>query len=153
MTGTVGSVARPADWLTGDVIGVPTEGTLGNAAFGRAREGQSVMLQLINCPDRFVTHEPDRVLVAQVIRTFDRVEGMPFPVVFFIAPQCCANATLGGAGVRAGRVELAQYSDIGGLGSVQGCHQACTARPHHHDIELMFFHRVAPLIAVLFLIS
>ena len=143
--GAVGGMAGTADRLAGDVVGVPAEGTLRDLAFRGAVEGQPHVLQLVDRLDRLVAHELDRVLVAQVVGALDGVIGVPFGVVFFLAAERRADAALGGAGVRAGGVELADDGGLGRLGGIQPCHQTCAAGTHHDDFKLMCFHWAAPM--------
>jgi hypothetical protein len=48
-------------------------------------------------------------LVAEIVRAFDGIEGVPLPGVFLDVRKSGAHSTLGGAGVRTSRVELGQY--------------------------------------------
>ena len=93
--GSVGGVAGAADRLAGDVVGMPAKGALGNPTVRRSRERQPHVLQVIYGLHGFIAHKFNRVLVAQVIRSFDSVESVPFGVVFFVITQRGADAALG----------------------------------------------------------
>ena len=57
--------------------------------------------------NRFVAHELNCVLVAEIIRTFDCVIHVPFGFVFFVIAQCRADATLRRARMRTRGIQLA----------------------------------------------
>jgi len=144
VTSAVGGVTGAPHWFAGDVVGVSAKRTLGNFAVRCTVEGQAHVFQFIDGRDGLVAHELDGILVAEVIGAFDRIVGVPFRVVFFQVAQGCANAALGGAGVRAGGVEFADYGGLGGLGGVQAGHQACAACAYHDHFKLMSFHYATP---------
>ena len=75
------------------------------------------------------------VLVDQVVAALDRVVHVPFPVVLFQVAQRRADATLGGAGVRPGRVELGQDGRADArAGELQRGPQAGPAGPHDEGL-------------------
>jgi hypothetical protein len=74
----VGGVCRAADGFARFVVGMPAKRTLGNFAFGRAVEGQTHVFEFEHGVDGFIGHELDRVLVAEIIGTFDGIVHVPF---------------------------------------------------------------------------
>jgi hypothetical protein len=102
----VGRVAGAADRALPEVVRVAAEGALGDLAVGRAREREPHVLELDDDVDRLLAHHLDGVLVAQVVRALDGVEGVPLRVVLLEVAERRADPALGRAGVRAGRVEL-----------------------------------------------
>jgi hypothetical protein len=85
VTGAVGGMAGAPDRFAGHVIGMPAKRALGDLAIRRAVKGQAHVFQFVDGRHGLVAHELDRILVAQVIRAFDRVVGVPFGMVFFLA--------------------------------------------------------------------
>ena len=82
------------------------------------------MLELDDRLHRFAAHHFGGILVNEVIAALDRVVHVPLPMVFLHVAESGADATLGGAGVGAGGVELAQHGDVAQPGALQGGHQA-----------------------------
>ena len=107
--GAVRGVAGTAHGGLAVVAGVPAEAALVDPALGGAVERQAHLLQVDDRVDGLLAHDLGGVLVDQVVAALDRVEGVPLPVVLLDVGQCGAHAALGGAGVRAGRVELGQH--------------------------------------------
>ena len=106
MAGAVGGVAGAPHRLAGVVVGVAAEEALGDAAVGGAVEGQPHVLELVDRRHGLAAQELDGVLVAEVVAALDRVVGVPFGAVGLFVAERGADAALGGAGVRADRVEL-----------------------------------------------
>ena len=147
VTGAVGRMAGPPDRFAGHVIGMPAKRALGDLAIRRPVEGQAHVFQFVDGRHGLIAHELDRILVAQVIRAFDGIVGVPFGMVFFLAAERCADATLGGAGVRTGGVELGDNGGFGAPGGVQAGHEPRPACPHHQYFELMRYHAAAPSVS------
>ncbi len=118
---------------------------LGDLTLRCAVEGQSHVFQLVDRVHRLLAHEFDRVLVAQIIASFDRVEGVPLGTIFFLAAQRRAHAALRGAGVRTHGIEFTQHGSLGASGCIQGSHQSRPAGADDHDFVLMLHQSPSPL--------
>ncbi len=81
------------------------------------------MFQLIDGFHRFAAKNLHRILIRQVITPLDGIEHVPFPAVFFEVTQRRADASLGGARVRADGIELADHGHTAVPGEIQGGHQ------------------------------
>ena len=121
------------------------EAALGDLAVRRAVEGQAHVLQVVDRLDGLAAHDLDGVLVGQVVAALDGVEHVPLPVVLLEVAERRADAALGGAGVRAGRVELAEDGDVGLAGHLHGGHQARAAGPDDHGVKLVVHPRLLQL--------
>ena len=86
---------------------------------------------------RFLAHELDRILVAQIIRAFDRVVRVPFGFVFFVVAQRGADAALRRARVRTRGIQFADDSSLCRPGCVQPGHESRAARADNDHIKLM----------------
>src|SRR5690606_11904274 len=82
----------------------------------------------------------DRVLVGQVVRPLDGVEDVPLPVIFFMVAERSADAALGRARVRAGRVELADDRGVDTARGVECSHQPGAAPADDDSIILVCLH-------------
>ena len=72
-----------------------------------SREGHAHVFQLENRLGAFAAHVFDGVLVADIVRTLDRVVHVPTPIVVgIVAADRAGNAALGGHGMRARRKYL-----------------------------------------------
>src|SRR6266496_2236559 len=89
------------------------EGPLGYPAILGTREDRAPVLELVDVVRRLVAEHLDRVLVAQVVRALDRVEGVLLGIVLRGVAERSVDATLGRAGVAADRVDLGEESDVG----------------------------------------
>jgi len=78
---------------------VTTESSLINLPVWCAIEWEPHPLQLNHRRDRFASEYFSRVLIGQVVATFDGVEHVPLPVVFFHIAKRSADSTLGCARV------------------------------------------------------
>ena len=87
---------------------MPAERPLRDLAFRRAAEGQAPVLQVVNGFDGLAAEDLRRVLVNEVVAALDRIEHVPFPVVFLQVAQRRSDAALGRPRVRPRRVQLAQ---------------------------------------------
>ncbi len=140
MPGAVRCVAGAAYGRLAVVAGVTTETALVNAALGRAVERQAHLFQVQHSVDGFLGHHLGGVLVHQVVPALDRVEGMPFPVVFFDIGQRCTHSALRGPGVRAGGVKLRQYSRPCALTGFDGRAHTGTTGADNNDVVLVNLH-------------
>ena len=73
---------------------------------GGAREDRAPVLELVDVVGRLVAEDLDRVLVAEVVRPLDRVEGVLLRVVLGRVPERGVDASLGRAGVASDGMDL-----------------------------------------------
>src|SRR5690606_1081540 len=98
---------------------------------------QAEVFQLIDNLGRFATHELDRILVTQIIRTLDGIEHMPIPVVLGHIPQRSTDPALCGYRMRTRWKYLGQDRHIqSGLRQLQCGAHAGTAGANNHRIEM-----------------
>ena len=135
--GAVGGVTGALDGLFGLVVGVAAKPALADLAVGRAVKGQAHVLKVDDGVDGVAAHDVDRVLIAQEVAALDRVIGVPLPLVGFHVAERGRNAALGGAGVRARRIELGDHGGLYALAGVQGGHEAGSAGAHDERVKLM----------------
>ena len=134
MAGAVGRVARAPHRAFAVVAGVTAEAALVDAALGRAVERHAEVLELDDGVDRLAAHDLGRRLVDEVVAALDGVEGVPLPRVLFDVGQCRAHPALGGARVRAGRVELGEHCDAALAGRFDGGPQAGAPGADHDRV-------------------
>ena len=132
--GAVRGVAGAPHGRFAEFLGVPAEGPLGDFPVGRAAEGQAPVFEIVNGLDRFPAEDLHGILVSQVIAALDRVEHVPFPMVFFHVAEGGANAALRRSRVRARGIELAQHRHVALPGQLQRGHQARATRSHYHCV-------------------
>ncbi len=144
MAGAVGGVARAAHRPLAEVARVAAEAALVDLAVVGAVEGQAPVLQIVDRVDGLARQHLGGILVRQVVATFDGVEHMPLPVVFFLVAQRRRHAALRRAGVRARGIELADDGDAGVVRELHRGHQARAARADDHDIKLVVIHGKTP---------
>ncbi len=101
VAGAVRREAGPPDRRLAVVAGVPAELALVDLAVGRAVERQAHVLEFDDRLDGFAREHFCRVLVDEIVATFDRVEHVPLPVILFEVAESGADTALGGAGVGA----------------------------------------------------
>ena len=105
------------------------------AGFG-ARERHAPMVEFVDRVGRVAAEILDRILVAEPVRSLDRVIHVPAPVVGPHVPERGRNAALRRDGVRAGREHL---GDAGGpqarVGAADAGAQARAARPDDDHVE------------------
>ncbi len=106
--------------VTGDVRRVGrarlagrAEGALRDPAVLGAREDRSPVLELVDVVGRLVAEDLDRVLVAEVVRAFDGVEGVLFGIVLRRVAERRVDAALGGSRVAPDGMDLRDQRDIG----------------------------------------
>ncbi len=127
----VGRVAGAADRPLAEVPRVAAEAALVDPTVGGPVEGQAHVLQLDDPLDGLLGQDLRRVLVGQVVAALDRVVHVPLPVVLLLVAQGRAHATLGGAGMGAGGIELAEDGRAhAGPRQFQGRPQARPAGAH-----------------------
>jgi len=134
---TICCMTRAAHRLLGDVVRMTTKRTLGNATIRSSIERQSHVFQIVDHRNRFVAHNLDRILIREIIRSFDGVEDVPLRVILFDVAQSRADAALSGAGVRASWVELADHSGLCIARGVEGSHQPGAACTHNDYVKAM----------------
>src|SRR5689334_10564990 len=137
MPRAVGGVAGAAYRAFAEVAAVAAEAPLIDLAVGRSVEWQSPMLQVIDRFDGFACEDLTSILVNQVIATFDGVEHVPLPVVFFQVAQRGGHSALCRACMRARGVELADDRYAGPLRQLHRRHQTRATRADDHNIKLM----------------
>ena len=76
-------------------------------------------------------------MVDEVVPTFDRVKGVPFPTVLFNVCQSSRHTALSGSGVRAGGVELGNHGRLGVRASLDGCPHSGTSGADDDNVELV----------------
>ena len=101
-----------------------------------AVEGHPHVLHVDQGLARRLAHDLDGVLVPQEVAALHRVVGVVFPLVAPVG-EGGVDASLGGAGVAAHRVDLADYRRVGSVG-VGGNGGAHSGQPgaDHQDIVL-----------------
>jgi len=113
------------------------EGTLRDAAVRQTAEDATAMLEPNDLFWRIGGHRLDRVLVAQVVRTFDAVERMVFRGVVFTVAECGIDAALRGARMAAHRVHFRNDCYVGAaLGGFNGGAHSGEAAADDHNIVL-----------------
>ena len=102
-----------------------------------AREDRPPLLELVDVERRLAREDLDRVLVAEVVRALDGVEGMDLGAVLAGVPEGRVDPALGRAGVAAGRVELRDDRDVRArvVRLDRGAHPRAT-RPDHEYVVL-----------------
>ena len=108
--------------VAGDVGGVRgarrargAERALRDLALRRAREDRAPALELVDVGGRLVAEDLDRVLVAEVVRSLDRVERVLLGAVLGRVPERRVDPAFGRAGVAADRVDLGEKRDVRAL--------------------------------------
>ena len=102
------------------------------------------MLELEHGVDRLAGQDLGGVLVDEVVATLDGVEHVPLPVVFFDVAEGGADAALGGAGVGARWIELADDGDVGLAGHLDGRHQPGAAGADDDRVVAVVCHGAPP---------
>ena len=92
-----------------------------------------------------MAHELDGILVAEIIRTFDRIVGVPFGIVSFDVAKRGGHAALRRARVRACGIQLADDRRLGAARGVQTRHQSRAARADNDHVKLMNICMNAPI--------
>jgi hypothetical protein len=121
----------------GDVVGAgrggPAEGPRSELALLVAVEGHSEVLEVEQLLRRRFAHDLDGVLVRQVVRALDGVEGVRLPAVVLLKRG--VDATLRGIGVGADGVDLADDPDRDALfGRGERGPLSRETRPDHQDV-------------------
>ena len=116
MAGEVGDEEGAGALLAAEAAGA-------EASFLVAVEGDAHVLHGDDFASGHAAHDLDGVLVAEVVAAFDRLEGVLFPVVAAVG-EGGVDAALGGAGVAADGIELANEGGVGavGIGGEGGAH-------------------------------
>ena len=140
VAGAVGGVAGALDRAFAEIPGVSAEAALIDLAVRRAIERQSHVLEFEHRVDRFASQHFRRVLIDQIVATFDGVEHVPFPVVFFGVAEGGADAALRCAGMRSRGIELADDRNVGFAGHLDRRHQAGAAGADDDRVEAVICH-------------
>ena len=88
------------------------ERPLSELAVVAPREDGTPVLELVDVAGRLAREDLDRVLVADVVGSLDRVEGVRLDGVLGGVPECRVDPALGRARVAARRMELRDHSDV-----------------------------------------
>ncbi len=137
VTGAVGGGAGALHRAFAEVAGHAAEGALIDLALVGAAEGHAPVFQLINGLRRVADQVFDGVLVAQPVRPLDGVVHVPLPGVLAHVAERGGDAALGRHGVRAGREDLGDASDLQALlGGAEGGAQA--GAPGADDDDVVF---------------
>ncbi len=94
MTGAVRGVAGASNGFAGYVIGVTAEVALQDATFGCAVKRQAHVFEFKHGINRFIAHELDGILIAEIIRAFYRIIRVPFGMIFFGVAERRADSAL-----------------------------------------------------------
>ena len=86
---------------------------------------------------RLAAHHLHGILITEVVAAFDRVVGVPLPMILLHVAQGRANPALRRARMRTRRVELAQYRRVRDPRELQRRPQSGAASTYDHRIELM----------------
>ena len=89
------------------------EAALVDEPLRRAVERKAEVLEIDDRLDRVVAHHARRVLVDEIVAALHGVEPVPLPVVLLRVAEGGAHPALGGAGVGARGIELADDADAG----------------------------------------
>ena len=81
------------------IAGVATKTTLVDLAIWSPVEGKTHVFQVNHSVNSFFCQNLCCVLVYEVVATFNGVEGVPFPAVFFHVGQSCSHTALRCTGV------------------------------------------------------
>ena len=119
---------------------VSSKRPLGDFAFRRSTEGKTPVLKLKDRVDRFPRHDFDRILISEIITSFDCVEHVPFPAVRLHVSQCSTDAALRRAGVSPGGIEFAHNGNARACGCVKRPHQTGTACTNYDRIKSVIRH-------------
>ena len=106
VAGSIDGVARPPDRPFAEVAGVAAEAALVDPPIRGSVERQAHVLEFDHGLDRLARQDLGRVLVNQVVAALDRVEHVPFPVVFLLIAESRADAALRGSRVGSRGIEL-----------------------------------------------
>jgi hypothetical protein len=137
VTGAVCGMRRTADGFARYVVGVAAERSLRDFAIGGAVKRQAHVFQFKDGFGRFLAHKLDGILIAHIVRAFDRVVGVPFHAVFFEIAQRCTDAALRRACVRARRIKFADDRRLCSARCVQTCHETRASRSDDNHVKLM----------------
>ncbi|BAK10574.1 conserved hypothetical protein conserved hypothetical protein [Pantoea ananatis AJ13355] len=140
VAGTVGRCGSTRRLLTAEVFRLTTKRTLINAAVIKTGEGQAHVLQFQNRFRTDVTHVFDRVLVTDVVGTFDGVIHMPFPVIVMGVTQRNGDSALRGDRMGTGREDFGQQgTGLARLGDLQRRAHTRAACADHHGIKFSYW--------------
>ncbi len=128
-------LARDVGHVVGAGGGGAAEGARAELALFVAVERDAEVLEVEDLLRRLAAHDLDRVLVAEVVRALDGVEGVRLPGVLGV--QRRVDPALGRVRVRADGVDLGHDPDRGTLfGSGQRCALSRESGSYYEDIVL-----------------
>ena len=142
-----GAVGRGASALRRRAFAVArghaAERTLVDFAFLGARERHTVVFEFDHRSRRFLAHVLDRVLVAEPVRTLDRVVEVIAPVVLAHVAERSGNAALRRHRMRARRKHLGQADRLQALrGEAESGAQSRAARADDDDVVFVLLNLV-----------
>ena len=143
MASAVGGSTGALGDAPAEIGGHTTESALVDLAFGRAREGHAVMLQLVDRGRRLTAHILYGVLVTEPVRALHRVVHVPAPVVVAHIAERRRDTALGRHGVAARGENFRQAGRLEAfLGHAEGSTQAGATGAHDDDIVSMIDDRI-----------
>jgi hypothetical protein len=144
VAGAVSGVAGALDRTFAKIARVSSEPALIHATIGKPVEGQAHVLELEHCFDGLTRENLSRILIDEVVTTFDGIEHVPLPVVFFDVAQRRGDAALSSSGVRTWRIEFADDGNIGLAGHLNRGHQSRATRADDDRVKSMVRHVHSP---------
>ena len=143
VAGAGSSITSAAHRALAIIASVTAEGSLGDFAILGPTERHAKMLKFINRLRCVKSENLLRVLVAEVIATFDGVVPVPDWMVLFFVAERGADPALGGTGVAAGWEELRDHRYIGSGRSPIGGVQAGGTGTNDHNIMAQIHGRLS----------
>ena len=144
MAGAIGGSAGALRGAFAEMRRHAAKRALVDLAFLGARERHAVMFELDDRGNRFAAHVFDRVLIAEPVRTLDRVVKVETPVVLAHVAERGRNAALRGDRVRARRKHFREARRLQTRrGETEGRAQTRAAGTDHDDVDLVFLDLVA----------
>ncbi len=105
----------------------------------RAREDRPPVLELVDVAGSLVAEDLDRVLVAEVVRALDGVEGVLLRIVLRGVPESGVDAALGRTGMASNRMDLRDQRDVGArIVRFDGRPHSRAACPDNEHVVLRF---------------
>lgn len=144
VTGTIGHrTASMGLAALAELQALAAERTLVYLAVLGAGEGHAVVLQFDDSLGRLPCHVVYSVLIAQPVRSLNRVVHMPLPVILLHVAQRRIDAALGGDCVRSGGKQLGDHRRSESLGhQAEGSPQSSSTSTHNNGIIRMVHHGV-----------
>ena len=136
VTGTVSRCCGTRRLFAAEVFRLAAERTLIDTAIVKTGERQPHVLQFQNRFRAGFAHIFNRVLVADVVRSFYGIVHVPFPVIFMGITERHGDATLCGYGMGTGWEDFGeQRTGLAALGNLQRCAHTCAACANNNSIK------------------